>query len=153
MTTREQLKRLGACPEAVEWASSYPTIQAAWEVCERGDWMLWFLSKIGGHDDAVWRLMYSFADRAVRMDAVAALRSAAGADGMPSEHAVTLRQHADKLEALPSIDSRAATGAARDAAWAARAAAWAARDAAWAARSEDHAEEIRREVPSVEGKS
>ena len=37
------LKRAGACREAVEWAGQYPTLQAAWDACERGDWMLWWV--------------------------------------------------------------------------------------------------------------
>ena len=40
-----KLKELSACPEAVEWASQFETIQEAWDNCERGDWMLWLLGK------------------------------------------------------------------------------------------------------------
>ena len=32
-----------ACREAREWAAHFETLQAAWDACERGDWMLWYL--------------------------------------------------------------------------------------------------------------
>lgn len=36
------LRRLGACPEAVEWAESYGVDAVrAWVECPRGDWLLW----------------------------------------------------------------------------------------------------------------
>ena len=35
------LKKLGACSVAVDWAKQYDSLQEAWDVCERGDWMLW----------------------------------------------------------------------------------------------------------------
>ena len=49
MSHTRYLKTLRACEEAVEWASQYPTLQAAWEACERGDWMLWLLGKSCGN--------------------------------------------------------------------------------------------------------
>ncbi|MCK5022761.1 MAG: hypothetical protein KAS04_01175, partial [Candidatus Aenigmarchaeota archaeon] len=42
------LRKLGACPQAVEWAKDYPTLQQAWNNCERGDWMLWLVGKQSG---------------------------------------------------------------------------------------------------------
>ena len=43
----ESLERIKPkpCQGAIEWAASYPTLQAAWDACERGDWMLWWLGK------------------------------------------------------------------------------------------------------------
>ena len=37
----DKLKKKNACADAVVWASQFPTCQSAWDVCERGDWMLW----------------------------------------------------------------------------------------------------------------
>lgn len=37
----DDLVRLQACDDAVEWARGYDTMDAAWAACERGDWMLW----------------------------------------------------------------------------------------------------------------
>ena len=42
------LKKLNACKDAVEWADKFPSLQKAWEACERGDWMLWLLGKQSG---------------------------------------------------------------------------------------------------------
>ena len=158
MKLATMLCRLGACPEAVEWAKPYATLQQAWDACERPDWMLWLCEQTNTHHDKSVRLAFAFADRAVRVDAVAALRSA----GLTAE--------ADRLAALPVIDSPAAAGAARSAAgaasaaawatsaaagatsaaaWAARSAAGAASAAAWAACSAENARLVRREIPSV----
>ena len=38
---KEQLKKLHACDEALQWASQFETFPEAWAACERGDWMLW----------------------------------------------------------------------------------------------------------------
>ena len=121
VTLSTMLRALGACSEAVAWAKPYATLQAAWDECQRPDWMLWLCEHTSTHRDESVRLAFAFADRAVRVDAVAALRSAG------------LGVEADRLAALPTIDSRAAAEAASDAAWAASNAAWAARDAAGAA--------------------
>lgn len=37
-----------ACDDAVEWAQAYPTPQAAWDACERADWMLWIATRAAG---------------------------------------------------------------------------------------------------------
>ena len=40
-----KLKTLGACYEALDWASFQKgSFQDAWDECPRGDWMLWLLS-------------------------------------------------------------------------------------------------------------
>jgi len=39
------LNRLDACSTAVEYAAQFPTLQKAWDACERGDWMLWLIGK------------------------------------------------------------------------------------------------------------
>jgi hypothetical protein len=48
MNVSNYLKKLNACREAVKWAKDYTTINDAWNACHRGDWMLWFASKIKG---------------------------------------------------------------------------------------------------------
>lgn len=32
-----------ACPEAVKWAHTQPSLMAAWQQCQCGDWMIWWL--------------------------------------------------------------------------------------------------------------
>ena len=44
---QDNLTRLRACDEAVEWAQNYKTFPAAWEACKRGDWMLWLAARSG----------------------------------------------------------------------------------------------------------
>ena len=42
------LRTLGACPEAVEWSKQFGNDGvAAWNQCERGDWLLWAAVRIG----------------------------------------------------------------------------------------------------------
>ena len=43
----ELLKSKEACFDAVEWAKYYPSFEAAWNACHRGDWMLWIAAKLG----------------------------------------------------------------------------------------------------------
>ena len=40
-----KLKKLRACSNAVEYASSFSSLKKAWNSCERGDWMLWLIGK------------------------------------------------------------------------------------------------------------
>jgi len=42
-----QLSRRNACSEAVQWAKTQPSFTAAWNNCERGDWMLWLAGRVG----------------------------------------------------------------------------------------------------------
>ena len=43
-----KLKKLEACQEAIDYAKGFETLQDAWDACERGDWMLWFIGKQAG---------------------------------------------------------------------------------------------------------
>ena len=51
----DKLNKLGACNEAVEWAKEMKNGQAAWDNCERGDWMLWLAGKTAGKPKSVKR--------------------------------------------------------------------------------------------------
>jgi len=44
-SAHETLERLKACPEAVGWVGDRSP-EAAWQECERGDWLLWVSTKI-----------------------------------------------------------------------------------------------------------
>ena len=44
----EILHTLGACSDAISWAETFDTLQAAWDVCERGDWMFWLVGRVSG---------------------------------------------------------------------------------------------------------
>jgi len=43
-----ELKGLKACQEAIAWLEEgkYKTLNDAWQVCERGDWMLWLVGTL-----------------------------------------------------------------------------------------------------------
>ena len=129
------LIKLEACDEARKWAKPYAALQEAWDVCPRADWMLWLLEATESHAEERRTLAYAFADRAVRVHAVAALRSA----GLTTE--------ADRLAALPPIVDKETATAARVAAGAAWDAAW---DAAWAAENKLQADTIRALIPTPE---
>ena len=46
----DRIEALGACAPAMAWLRSeqYPSLQAAWDACPRGDWLLWVLHKHAG---------------------------------------------------------------------------------------------------------
>ncbi len=44
MTFRDQLEKLDACNDSLEWVKG-KTIEQAWKTCEYSEWMLWFLTK------------------------------------------------------------------------------------------------------------
>ena len=46
----ELLKMIGACHEGVEFCRKYRSLRSAWLACERGDWMLWYASRVCGDD-------------------------------------------------------------------------------------------------------
>jgi hypothetical protein len=41
------LRDLHACGDARDWAVPYATLEEAWAVCPRGDWMLWLAGRMG----------------------------------------------------------------------------------------------------------
>lgn len=44
------LEKLGACPDGIRFALRFKSLKSAWKACERGDWMLWYVSKACGED-------------------------------------------------------------------------------------------------------
>ena len=107
-----------ACPEGKEWAKGAKTLKAMWETCQRPDWMLWGLGRIGYSDDRVMRLY-----------ACACVRGTPAAKGTVwdlltdkrSKNAVEVAERF--AEGKATEEERAAARAARDAAGAAGAAA------------------------------
>ena len=45
----DRIEALGACAPALDWLRSeqYPSLQAAWDACPLGDWLLWVLAAMG----------------------------------------------------------------------------------------------------------
>jgi hypothetical protein len=56
-TDAKLLSDLRASSEAQEWAQSYPDLQAAWEACQRGDWMIGLLRALGYDNLRHWQLI------------------------------------------------------------------------------------------------
>jgi hypothetical protein len=44
MSLKDQLVKLGACNEALDWVGD-KTIEEAWETCEDSEWMMWILEQ------------------------------------------------------------------------------------------------------------
>ena len=128
----DKLVEMKACPDAVAWARSYTTPEAAWEACERPDRMFWVASRL-----ATLRRHHQAIVLAVADCAQTALKYVPAGEGRP----LAAIEAAEKWALAPSEENRAAAGSAAWAAWiaawaardAARDAAWAACDAAWAA--------------------
>jgi hypothetical protein len=50
---QSKLADMHACSDAIEWLEEqrFPTLQDAWDACERGDWMLWLIGRTTNHND------------------------------------------------------------------------------------------------------
>ena len=127
MTTTWQtaLALLNPCADAVAWYAQYPTLQIAWDACERGDWMLWYLRRCG-----VDRGRLVLAACACARLSLAYVR--AGED-RPRLAIETAERWARREEGVTLVDVQRAADAAASAAYAADAAASAAYAAAYAA--------------------
>lgn len=136
----ENLVKMEACEEAVEWARGCATYAEAWEACERADWLLWLAAKKAGPRG-------SASHRAVVLGAAlcaeTALRYLPEGEDRPAR-AVDLAVRYGRGENVEARELRAAA----DAAWAAAACAAAdayAADAdayaaaAWAAAADAYA--------------
>ena len=151
MTPYQQLIELDACPDALKWVKRYQrgrSLQDIWDICPRGDWMLWLLAN-GPYkvSDKLYREMaYEFAAHAVEhagdcrdvcCDTLEVVSRYI--DGLATDDELTFARNTAWAAAWAAA-SDAAWGAVRATAWAAAryaaSAAWEAADAAmWAARA------------------
>ena len=140
---------LGACDNGAEWAKGRASLRETWETCERTDWMIWALRRIGFRDDRKYRLF-----------ACACVRGTPLADGRTlwdlltdqrSRNAVEVAERYAEGKASEEERQEARVGAA-DAADAAAAAAYAAADAAYATRikaQKECADIVRKYLPEL----
>ncbi len=141
-TFAAELKALGACGAAVTWVGRR-SLKRAWEECERGDWMLWYLCRT----DALTK------EQAVRIAALCA-RECLHLVPEGEDRPRLAVEAAERWLAEPTTENEsAAKSAAKSAAWsatesAARSAKSAARSAESAAR-ERQAEIVRSVVPCL----
>ena len=42
----DSIIKLNACSEAVKWCLTQPSLDVAWDRCQRGDWMIWILGRL-----------------------------------------------------------------------------------------------------------
>ena len=131
----EKLVALDACSEAVVWARGYRSLTAAWNACERGDWMIWLLTRDLSDDPTTPErrklagLCAKFSRRALKH---------AGEYRAQIEPTIKLVERWARNDPRVTLEMlNTAREAAWEAAWeaareAARAAAW---EAAWAAAS------------------
>jgi hypothetical protein len=120
-----------SCSEAVKWAKPYATLQAAWDACERADWMCWLLVHLHPHTTGQ-----------VRLALCACARTALKYVPAGEERPRLAIECAERYAMGQATDAELA--AAWDAAWAA---AW---DAAWVAALKDMSVVVRRMVPDPE---
>ena len=53
--TITKLQKHAPCRDAIAWVRTQPNRQAAWDACERGDWMLWLLGSLSGKPESQQR--------------------------------------------------------------------------------------------------
>lgn len=126
----DELKRLKACPDAIEWARKCESIEAAWSACERGDWMLWYAGRISGPPESDSR------KRLVRCACACARLSlpyVMPGDERPLRAIETAERWVNGDDSVTLDDVRTAAWAAGTTAWAAAGTVWAAGATAWAA--------------------
>jgi hypothetical protein len=144
-----KLKELEACdgPDgAIEWAKDYDTLQDAWDNCQRGDWMIWLIDKMGWSNDKDLRLMSVAFARQVQhlMKDQRSINALDVAERYANGEA-TVDELREARAAARAADTAWAAAWAADAADAAEAAA----DAAGGAVRADQANIIRQYLPTV----
>ena len=122
----DRLNELGACSEAIEWCRGR---EAAWDACERGDWMLWLCGRLAGPPGSDSRKpLVLAACECARLS----LHLVPAGEDRP-RRAIETAEAWCRGEATLDQVRRAATAAATAAGWAAG---WAAADAAAAAAAD-----------------
>lgn len=113
------IKKMGACSEALEWAKDYDNLDEAWQVCERGDWMLWLAGKLSGEAGSEKRrVLVSASCQCARL----ALPYVTKGETRPLRAIETAEKWAKGEDGITLEQVRAAADAADDAAFAAYAA-------------------------------
>ena len=142
------LKELNACQSAIYYAESKPSLEQAWNDCNRGDWLLWFAGRLkidrkilvlAACECAELALVYVPKQEKRPAEAIATTRAWCRGEATIAEvRAAAHAAHATYAAAAYAA-AHAADAAAR-AAYAAYAAAHAADAAAHAARAADAAD-------------
>ena len=134
---------LDACTDGASWAKNKETLREAWETCERSDWMIWALRRIGFKDDRKYRLYACACVRGTPLTDGRTLWDLLNDERSRKAVEVAARYAEGKATEEERIEAYDAAAAAADAADAAAAAAYAAAAdadaAAYAAAAADDA--------------
>jgi len=129
-----------ACDPAVAWAKTQPSLETAWAVCRRGDWMLWWLAHCGIDRRQLVKTAALCAEPAAALAGedeglcLSAVQTCiAWSEREATDEELATAATAATAEAAEAATAEAATAAAWAAARAAEGAEWAARAAEWAA--------------------
>lgn len=115
----------GACPEAVEWARGYRTMEELFQSCGHAEWMLWSLEQVGYADERKLRRFavacarrhaHMFGDARCDKAVEVAERFAAGLAGHEALRQALSQARAAGRDATRSADWSTAVAAARSAA-------------------------------------
>ena len=141
----EKLTAIGACPDAVAWAQAYPTLEAAWAACDRGDWMLWLAGRVSGEPGSESRRLVARAAASCARLALPAWKERHPEDDTV-EAVILAAERGDPEECRKASSSWASWASwAAAAASSASAASWAAASS-WAAAEEAEAAEAEAEA-------
>lgn len=109
---------LNACKGAIKWVGAQPNPVIAWETCERGDWLIWLVARVG-MGDVVTELVRTCVDTAGDAT-IAAIHTASYAYAVDAavwasravSHAASYARAADAADAASHAAAAASAGAA-----------------------------------------
>src|SRR5690554_5084217 len=100
------LKQFEPCEDAFAWSFPFDTLEAAWAKCNRPDWMLWLLERLGipANDAAyaaAWAARAAASDAAwAAIDAASDAAWAAQADQLRGMFADEIADKSKEIESL-----------------------------------------------------
>jgi hypothetical protein len=108
---RDQLEKLRACPESLEWIKN-KSLEEAWTTCKNTQWMLWFLAKtdldlINPICDMAERVLHLVPEdcQAVCRRAISAARSRAKRDELNAASDAAYADATDAADAVHTADT------------------------------------------------
>lgn len=143
MSLKRELKKLGACQEAVDWVGKR-SLRVAWAECERADWMLWYAALKLNHKLVVRaacacaRTALKYVPQNEKRPLLAIEITEEWFNGKATLKQVEVAGAAAWVAARAAAEAAEAAGAAARKAWAAEAAgaaAWATARTAWASEA------------------
>ena len=144
-TFAADLKRLGACKEAVKWVGKRSAVRA-WRDCRRGDWMAWYIGRVAGEPGSPGRVRLAACLQDIVADPAVAASYAFIAAGASSVADVAADVAVDAADAVAYAAHVIASAVSADAAVATSAASTNRREYAALARFADI---VRKHYPTI----